>query len=135
MTVIMNYGNSDIVFRRLKKYTRSREERMMKIRIYTHRALGMAGVVALVAGIILTGLATIAGAADNSNTSNHLTFYTNDGQVKSSMEDYGDGSTLRWPFLRVRSTRCSTSLTSAGNTTVLPIIPTAWMKLPLSHRT
>lgn len=100
LTVIMNYGNSDIVFRRLKKYTRSREERMMKISIYTHRALGMAGVVALVAGIILTGLATIAGAADNSNTSNHLTFYTNDGQVKSSMEDYGDWFNFEMAFFK-----------------------------------
>jgi hypothetical protein len=60
----------------------------MKTRNHIHRALGMAGVLALVTGTILTGLATIAAAADNSSNSIHLAFYTNDGQVKSSSDTY-----------------------------------------------
>jgi hypothetical protein len=72
----------------------------MKIRNYIHRALGMAGVVALVAGISLIGLATIVDAADNSNNSNYLIHFTNDGQVKSSMEDYGDWWNFEMAFFK-----------------------------------
>jgi len=72
----------------------------MKARNPIHRALAMAGALALVTGIVLTSPAAIAEASDNSNNSKYLSFYTNDGQVKSSFEDASDWFNFEMAFYK-----------------------------------